>query len=283
MSFSDNRSFSLPITPISELKDLPFPKTSACLIIGDEILNGKTVDTNSGYFAKYCFNLGIELKRIEVVPDDEQTIIEAVRRLSKNFDFVITSGGIGPTHDDITYPTIAKAFNLQLASHQQTLDRMVDVASNTPYLKIMLKEPSQEAIDARKRMALFPTPSLVVYPNPKLWVPIVIVNNNVHVLPGIPRLFRELLDDYQKYLKVGEKFFRAFVKTFQPESFIAPILTELQEKHLDIKIGSYPKWTNDNKRWVIISFITGEKNKENLKGVIDEVVERVNGTIVEEG
>nr|CAG8444819.1 14549_t:CDS:2 [Entrophospora candida] len=242
-----NRKFNLPITPISELKDRPFPKTSACLIIGDEILYGKTVDTNSGYFAKYCFNLGIDLKKIEVIPDDEQTIIEAVRRLSDNFDLVVTSGGIGPTHDDITYPTIAKAFNLQLTPHQQTLDRMMYVNSNTPSLKAMSTELSQETIIARNRMALFPTPSLVVYPSPKLW-----------------------------------KFFRSFVKTFQPESFIAPILTELQEKHSDIKIGSYPKWISDDNRWVIISFIVREKNKEILKSVIDEVVEKVDGIIVEE-
>nr|CAG8438581.1 9100_t:CDS:2 [Entrophospora candida] len=277
-----NRKFNLPITPISELKDRPFPKTSACLIIGDEILYGKTVDTNSGYFAKYCFNLGIDLKKIEVIPDDEQTIIEAVRRLSDNFDLVVTSGGIGPTHDDITYPTIAKAFNLQLTPHQQTLDRMMYVNSNTPSLKAMSTELSQETIIARNRMALFPTPSLVVYPSPKLWVPIIIVNSNIHVLPGVPKLFCGLLDGYQKYLKVGEKFFRSFVKTFQPESFIAPILTELQEKHSDIKIGSYPKWISDDNRWVIISFIVREKNKEILKSVIDEVVEKVDGIIVEE-
>jgi molybdopterin-biosynthesis enzyme MoeA-like protein len=71
--------------------------TAACLIIGDEVLGGKTIDTNSAFFAKYCFSLGIQLKRVEVIADDESEIIEAVRRMSSNYDFVVTSGGIGPT------------------------------------------------------------------------------------------------------------------------------------------------------------------------------------------
>merc|ERR1712098_700199 len=95
--------------------------TAGCIIIGDEVLGGKTVDTNSAYFAKFCFSLGIQLKRIEVIADDEEEIIEAARRMSKNYDLVVTSGGIGPTHDDITYQSIAKAFNLPLELHETTV------------------------------------------------------------------------------------------------------------------------------------------------------------------
>ncbi|CAG8619773.1 12503_t:CDS:2 [Ambispora gerdemannii] len=276
---ASNRAIKFPITPLEDLKDRPFPKTAACLVIGDEILNGKTVDTNSGYFAKFCFDLGIDVKRIEVIPDEEDTIIEAVRRLSSNYDFVVTSGGVGSTHDDITYPSIAHAFGLELVYHKQTMDRMIGSMKNHPLLK---KKLSAEVTTANKRMTLFPTPSLVVYPNETIWVPIVIVNNNVHILPGIPSLFRGLLGEFDKYFaQQGEKFIRVFVRTYQPESFIAPVLTEVQKKvaHLGVKVGSYPKWTNE-KRWVVVSFLAREKRKSVVEELAKEVAEKINGYII---
>jgi molybdenum cofactor synthesis domain-containing protein len=95
------------------------------LIIGDEVLNGKTKDSNSNYFAKWCFDRGIDVRRIEVIPDDEDDIVEAARRMTSKYDFVITSGGIGPTPDDITYQSIAKAFDGEpLEYHDETLRRM---------------------------------------------------------------------------------------------------------------------------------------------------------------
>ncbi|CAI2172854.1 9404_t:CDS:2 [Funneliformis geosporum] len=281
-------AYLLPTTPITETQFEPYPKTAACLIIGDEILNGKTVDTNSASFARFCYEHGIDLKRIEVIPDEEDTIIETVRRLSKNFDFVVTSGGIGPTHDDITYPTIAKAFNLSLTLHQQTLDRMKDFTNNTPSLKIMMSKQSQEVVDANQRMALFPNPSVIVYPNKTLWVPIVIVNGNIHILPGIPQLFNSLLFAFSKYLKVrqtgkdGEKFYRKFIKTYRPEGFIAPVLTEMHEKvkDLGIKIGSYPKWSGD-KRWVVVSLLARENHKDKLEGLSIEIAKKIDGFLID--
>jgi molybdenum cofactor synthesis domain-containing protein len=112
----------VPANPLGEGK---FVSTAGCLIIGDEVLNGKTKDTNSNYFAKFCFDRGIDLKRIEVIPDDEDDIVEAARRMTSKYDFVITSGGIGPTPDDITYQSLAKAFDGEpLEYHDETLRRM---------------------------------------------------------------------------------------------------------------------------------------------------------------
>jgi len=88
-----------PLPSQTSTAKIPTIRTAGCLIIGDEILNGKTIDTNSAYFAKYCFELGIDLKRIEVIADNEDEIFEASRRMVANYDFVISSGGIGPTHD----------------------------------------------------------------------------------------------------------------------------------------------------------------------------------------
>ncbi|EEB92101.1 hypothetical protein MPER_09439, partial [Moniliophthora perniciosa FA553] len=136
------------VTPIpKELSKAKPIRTAAALVIGDEILNGKTMEKNSHYFAKYCFDLGIDLhqaflashaqvayiaarlssKRIEVIPDEEEEIIAASRRMVQKYDLVITTGGIGPTHDDITYASLAKAFDQTLEHHGETLRRMDDM------------------------------------------------------------------------------------------------------------------------------------------------------------
>ncbi|CAG8527767.1 8813_t:CDS:2 [Diversispora eburnea] len=272
-----------PITPISKLKARPFPQTAACLIIGDEILNGKT----------FCFNLGIDVKRIEIIPDEE----EAVKRLSSKFDFVVTSGGIGSTHDDITYPSIARAYNLSLKYHQPTLDRIENREFIKKYYKseVIMSEATKEAY---KRMALFPHPSLVVFPNERMWIPIVIVNENIHILPGIPKFFRGLLSEYGKYLQSGSngregegegvisergnKFYRRFVKTYHPESYISFILAETQKevKDLGIKIGSYPKWT-ENEKHVIVSFLSREVNSKLVDKIAKAVAEKIDGILIE--
>lgn len=170
--------------------------TAACLIIGDEVLGGKTVDTNSAYLAKWCFNLGISLKRIEVIADDESEIIEAVRRMSDGYDFVVTSGGIGPTHDDITYQSIATAFNLPLKLHQETFEKMKLLSKPHPNQPTFDWEVDSPARRAKLRMAELPTDESrdlkkqVLFPQEDLWVPVSVVNGNIHILPGVPRLCR---------------------------------------------------------------------------------------------
>ncbi|KAK4692505.1 hypothetical protein P7C71_g4719, partial [Lecanoromycetidae sp. Uapishka_2] len=130
--------------------------TAGCIIIGDEVLGGKTVDTNSAYLAKFCFKLGMSLKRVEVIGDDEAEIVEAARRMSDNYDFVITSGGIGPTHDDITYQSIAKAFELKLVEHQAALDRMKKLSKPHPSQPNFSHDVPSPALEAKKRMIRLP-------------------------------------------------------------------------------------------------------------------------------
>jgi len=149
---------------------------------------------------------------------------------------------------------------------------------------IFKSEPNEEAVIARKRMALFPTPSIVVYPLEEYWVPIVIVNENVHILPGLPSLFQSLLSEYAKYLNSVEDngFVRTFVKATQQESFIAPVLSRVQEdvKGMDVKVGSYPKWKG-SRRWVIVSFLTRRKQKELVERLAKEVAKEINGVVVD--
>ncbi|KAI8800506.1 MoaB/Mog domain-containing protein [Cladochytrium replicatum] len=193
--------------------------TIACLIIGDEILNGRVQDSNTQYLAQKCFQKGISLSRVVVVPDIEADIIEEVRLLSNRYTYVFTSGGIGPTHDDITYESIAKAFDLDLKHHEPTLSRMRTIGY-TQWLKQKQKsggpdsskeDTSVEAYmnEPRKRMALLPANrdgmddsgapdgsrrTRVWFPSPLLWVPVVVANGNTFIFPGVPRLFQELLD-----------------------------------------------------------------------------------------
>ena len=165
---------------------------------------GKTKDSNSNFLAKTLFDLAIELKRIEVIADDTEEIVEAVQRMSKNYDLVITSGGIGPTHDDISefgprranrsrtdfapsaYESIAKAFDTPLEYDEETKRRMVHLSKRKPDAP----EQTEEQKTARNRMALFPKGAEVLFVQEDLWVPVVRVNGNVCILPGVPSVGR---------------------------------------------------------------------------------------------
>lgn len=235
--------------------------------------------------AKYCFELGIELKRIEVIADDEGEIIEAVRRMSNNYDMVVTSGGIGPTHDDLvsivcakliqTYPSIAKAFNLPLVYHEETLRRMelLDIRK-------IDNKATDEATIARKRMALFPANAKVLFPSKELWIPVVIVNRNIYILPGVPTLFITLLSSLKPIIAPcvppGKRQHRLIIATDEPESVIAPFLTNLQKRVADqsIKVGSYPKWQGGVK----VSLLG--RDREVLEGLVEEVEKGINGVRV---
>ncbi|TXT13343.1 hypothetical protein VHUM_00710 [Vanrija humicola] len=270
-----------------------FIRTAGCLVIGDEVLNGKTKDTNSNFFAQFCFDLGIELKRIEVIADEEEEIVEAARRMTKNYDFVVTTGGIGPTHDDITYEALGKAFGLPLTHDQDTLDRMK--ALTPEKRRAELAAASQAERTARERMALFPTAkgghggdgqggarSEVIHVSPEKWVPVVRLGGKLCVFPGIPSLFQQLLQDLVPYLPLppsSAKPFRHLIYTAWPESKIAPYLTELQTrvKKEGIRIGSYPYLYQG----VHVSLIGHDV--ERVKELGREVVEKVEGKVVSEG
>ncbi|KAJ5147943.1 hypothetical protein N7526_001295 [Penicillium atrosanguineum] len=240
--------------------------TAACLIIGDEVLGGKTIDTNSPFLAKFCFGLGIQLKRVEVIPDDEEDIMEAVRRMSARYDFVVTSGGIGPTsvhpfqppsthsyilqstiltqpsHDDITYQSIAKAFNLKLQLHQPAFARMKKLSKPHPMQPNFNWDTPSPGLTAKLRMVelpydpTIPAADQAIFVAEDMWVPIAVVNGNVHILPGVPRLFERLLVNLQPSIKPrlshleGKATERVMISTPLPESAVAPYLTELAAK-----------------------------------------------------
>ncbi|KAH9925115.1 uncharacterized protein B0H18DRAFT_1009902, partial [Fomitopsis serialis] len=183
-------------------------QTAAALIIGDEILNGKTLDRNSNYFARFCFENGIDLKRIEVYRMTRTTCaVEASRRLVKTYDFVITSGGIGPTHDDPSRMT-------SMSRHR------ADIMNQTA-----------EQREARERMALFPAGAEALFIAPDVWVPTVRLEG---------KLCR-MIDGLKPYLPLPPLSERPFRLNIH-DSSIAPYLTELQArtKAAGVRVGSYP-------------------------------------------
>ncbi|KAM0131995.1 hypothetical protein ACHAO1_007072 [Botrytis cinerea] len=212
--------------------------TAACLIIGDEVLGGKN------------------LKRIEVIADDEDEIIEAVRRMSTNYDFIVTSGGIGPTHDDITYQSIGRAFGLELKLHQETYEKMKRLSKPHPSQPNFNWDEDSPAKKAKLRMVELPLDESrdlskqVIFPCEDLWVPVACINGNIHILPGIPRLFERLLEGLKPFLlprltdPEGKGICRVMISTPMSESAVAPYLTELAAKvePKGIKVGSYPRW-----------------------------------------
>ncbi|KIV93250.1 hypothetical protein, variant [Exophiala mesophila] len=250
------------------------------------VCSGQTVDTNSAYLAKFCFSIGLHLKRVEVIADDEDEIIEAAQRMSRNYDFVVTSGGIGPTHDDITYQSIAKAFNLELKLHEPTVAKMKKYSRPHKSQPNFSWDVPSPALTAKYRMALLPTdPDIpeeeqVLFVKEDLWVPISVVNRNIHILPGVPRIFETLLEGMRPRLiprladPEGKGMYRVLFSTPLAESEVAEYLTQLAEKvgPKGVKVGSYPRW---GKARNIVTLVG--KDVEYIDSLEAEVAQGVHG------
>lgn len=260
-------------------------KSAGCLIIGDEVLNGKILDTNSHVFSKFCFNeLKIPVKSTVVCGDDYRDIRLSLEFLLDRCDVVVTSGGIGPTHDDITYEAIAQTFGTTVEVDDETVARMKLLRAE--YLEGL----SSRKLEAYYRMATFPKAGgdvLVekMYTDESLWVPVVGINKKVYVLPGVPQLFEKLLFGMKPHLqlRVDDELVlkRMYVKTEMKESDFAPFLSDLQHECDEnygegtVKLGSYP-----HMNWKVntVSIIGNEKiGEDELRALISRVEENVIG------
>ena len=200
--------------------------SAGLLIIGDEILSGRTVDQNINFLAKNLSENGILLKEVRVVGDFENEIIFAVNELRKKFDYVFTSGGIGPTHDDITSLSIAKAFNQ-------------DLILNEVAHEILIQHYGAENVnEARLKMAYLPRKASLL-DNPVSSAPGFRIEN-VFVMAGIPKIFQAMFEASKKELKIGCKISARELKICLTESVIAKDLTDLQNQYREISMGSYP-------------------------------------------
>ncbi len=200
--------------------------TAGLVVIGDEILSGRTQDANIAYLAKWLNEEGVVLSEVRIVGDKHSAIIEAVNALRERCDYCFTTGGIGPTHDDITVDAIAGAF-------------AVDVIYNDEALQMLAAYYGpQELTEARKRMARVPDGGGLIR-NPKSGAP-GIRKDNVFMLAGIPGIMRGMLEGLRGELAGAEPLLSAAVTVFAAESEMAEGLAAIQDAHPEVSIGSYP-------------------------------------------
>jgi molybdenum cofactor synthesis domain-containing protein len=202
--------------------------TAALCIIGDEILSGRTKDKNIGYIADYLTAIGIQLKEVRIVPDEEAEIIAAVNALRSRYTYLFTTGGIGPTHDDITADSIAKAFGVGIDVDERALAPM----------KAYFERRGVELTAARLRMARIPFGAELVENSVSIAPGFML--GNVIVMAGIPAIMHVMLDAATKYLKTGKKMLSAALDLHRPEGEIADMFGELQKRYPDVPMGSYP-------------------------------------------
>jgi len=204
--------------------------TAGILIIGNEILSGKVVDTNSPYLCEQLRELGVDVERILTIPDVVETIAAEVKTMSQTYDFVFTSGGIGPTHDDMTIDGIAAAFGRALEHNESIADRMqrgTGKVLNESQLKMAQVPEGAKLLDSGD-----------------LWFPLVIVEN-VYIFPGIPELLKKKFESARDRFR-GVPFVLRHVYVTKRESDIAEALHELLSEFPQLALGSYPKLREEN-------------------------------------
>ena len=203
--------------------------SSACiLVIGDEVLSGRTEDKNINFIAKRCDNIGVSVNEVRIIPDDKETIKNTVLECYKKFDYIFTTGGIGPTHDDITTECIASAFNLDVEINPEALKRLKD----------HYKKSNVELNDARIKMAKIPKGAKLI-DNPVSSAPGFIVEN-IYVLPGVPKILQAMFKNLEDEIKGITNMVSKNIIVYSPEGEIADFLESIQNEFADISIGSYP-------------------------------------------
>ena len=242
---------------------------AAILIIGNEILSGRTQDKNISFISNWLNSkCGISVKEVRIIPDVERIIIKNIRILSKQFNYVFTTGGIGPTHDDITAQSIAKAFKVKYGYHKEAY-------------KILENYYGKEKFnDGRKKMAKMPQVAKLIY-NPSSAAP-GFITKNIFSLPGVPSILNSMIDNCKKYLTKGLKVHSKTVNLFTVESNISKKLSIIQKKYKKyVDIGSYPFFRLGKIGVSVVSRSTSKKklinvNKDLMKVVKDKKIKILN-------
>ena len=205
--------------------------TAAALVIGDEILSGRTADTNINAVARFLGPYGVDLREVRVVPDDHAEIVDAVRALSGRYDYLFTTGGIGPTHDDITADAVAEAMGVELAEDAEVIALLTARANGEP--------PNA----ARRRMARMP-PGAAKIMHPQGGPPGFQVGN-VFVMAGVPAIMKGMLEDIGPRLRTGAVTYARTLRVRVAEGVLAAPLESVAKAHRDMSLGSYPFFTPD--------------------------------------
>ena len=199
---------------------------AAIVIIGNEILSGRTQDVNVVTISSWLNELGVKLEEVRVIPDIENSIIKTVNEVRKKFNYIFTTGGIGPTHDDITSKSIAKAFSLSYGYNKEA------------YTILEKYYGKKEFNVGRKRMAMTPNKAILIL-NPSSGAPGFSVEN-VYCLPGVPSILKSMLRGLNNRIRGGKKILNKTITLRTVESEIAVPLEKVQNKYEDVEIGSYP-------------------------------------------
>jgi molybdenum cofactor synthesis domain-containing protein len=201
--------------------------TAAALIIGNELLSGKIADENLVELAKTLRALGVRLRRVVTLPDERAALVDELRTLSATFDVVFTSGGVGPTHDDVTVEAVAAAFGVSVVQH--------------PELSAVIRRAYGEACtDAHLRMALVPQGAELAA-SPEVDWPLPVMNN-VFILPGVPEAFRSKLSAVRAWVRGPLPFVSRAAFTTLDEPSLKALLDAVVARHPGVDVGSYPRW-----------------------------------------
>ena len=237
-------------------------KSKCCnLIIGNEILSGRTQDKNVAFISNWLnLNCGITVLEVRIIPDVEKIIIKNIKDLSKKFDYVFSTGGIGPTHDDITAKSIAKAFKVKYGFHKEAYKILENYYGKNKFN------------DGRKKMAKMPLVSKLIY-NPSSAAP-AFITKNVLSLPGVPSILNSMIENCKKYLIRGSKVHSKTINLFTVESNISKQLGLIQKKYNKfVDIGSYPFFRLGK---IGVSVVSRSTSKTKLKNVHKELIKAVN-------
>ena len=233
---------------------------AAILVIGNEILSGRTQDSNVSFISKWLNDsCGISVLEVRIIPDIETKIIKTINELRKKFNYVFTTGGIGPTHDDITARSISKAFKVKYEYHKEAFSILEKY-----YGKIRFN-------DGRKKMSKMPNGSNLIY-NPSSAAPGFKIKN-VFCLPGVPLILKSMIHNCSKYLNKGSKVFSDSINLITVESNISRELAKIQKKFKkDIDIGSYPFFRLGR---VGVSIVLRSQNKHKISLCKKEILKNV--------
>jgi molybdenum cofactor synthesis domain-containing protein len=231
--------------------------TAAVLVIGDEILSGRTKDRNIGYIADYLTAIGIDLREVRVVADDAAAIVDALNALRAKYTYIFTTGGIGPTHDDITADCVAEAFGVPLEFHPDAV----------AVIKERLAKTGGELNQARLRMARIPRGAELVANKvsgaPGFWI------GNVITMAGIPAVMQAMLDEIAPKLKTGTKLLSETIRADAKEGDVGTELGAIAKAHPETIIGSYP--FIDERQGPNTNIVVRSRDAEKLAAVKAEV------------
>ena len=230
-------------------------KTNAIIVlIGNEILSGRTQDTNVVFLSKWLNELGVKVEEVRIILDEQEVIVKCINEVRKKFKYVFTTGGIGPTHDDITSRSIAKAFNLSYGYNQEAYGIL------EKYYK------PGEFNDGRKKMAKMPAKSSLIY-NPSSGAPGFFIEN-VYCLPGVPSILRSMVGGLKNKIKGGKKILSKTISINTVESQIAKPLEDVQNNFSNVEIGSYPFFKSGK---VGVSIVMRSTERNQIKECVREI------------